>query len=64
VKREQRQLFRTFNIIDEGNREVLGIKVATSIPSLRLRLFASLFPNFSANPLRSKPAPYGLLAPI
>jgi len=28
--------FRTLNIIDEGNREVLGIEVATSIPSLRV----------------------------
>ena len=28
--------FRTFNVIDEGNREVLGIEVATSIPSLRV----------------------------
>jgi hypothetical protein len=26
--------FRTLNIIDEGNRETLGIEVATSIPSL------------------------------
>jgi len=30
------RLFRTFNVIDEGNREVLGIEVATSIPSLRV----------------------------
>jgi transposase InsO family protein len=28
--------FRTFNVIDEGNREVLGIEVAHSIPSLRV----------------------------
>src|SRR5579862_4480964 len=28
--------FRTFNVIDKGNREVLGIEVATSIPSLRV----------------------------
>ena len=28
--------FRTFNVIDEGNRQVLGIEVATSIPSLRV----------------------------
>ena len=28
--------FRTFNVIDEGNREVLGIEVADSIPSLRV----------------------------
>lgn len=28
--------FRTLNVIDEGNREVLGIEVATSIPSLRV----------------------------
>jgi putative transposase len=28
--------FRTFNVIDEGNREGLGIEVATSIPSLRV----------------------------
>jgi putative transposase len=28
--------FRTLNIIDEGNREVLGIEIATSIPSLRV----------------------------
>ena len=28
--------FRTFNVIDEGNREVLGIEVAYSIPSLRV----------------------------
>jgi putative transposase len=54
VKREQGRLFRTFKVIDEGNREVLGIEVATSIPSLRLRLFASLFPNLSANPLRAE----------
>jgi putative transposase len=30
------KVFRTFNVIDEGNREVLGIEVATSIPSLRV----------------------------
>ncbi len=30
------RVFRTFNVIDEGNREVLGIEVATSIPSLRV----------------------------
>jgi putative transposase len=30
------RLFRTFNVIDEGNREVLGIEVATSIPSTRV----------------------------
>jgi len=28
--------FRTFNVIDEGNREGLGIEVATSIPSVRV----------------------------
>lgn len=28
--------FRTFNVIDEGNRQVLGIEVATSIPSARV----------------------------
>jgi putative transposase len=28
--------FRTLNVIDEGNREVLGIEVATSIPSRRV----------------------------
>jgi putative transposase len=28
--------FRTLNVIDEGNREALGIEVATSIPSLRV----------------------------
>ena len=28
--------FRTLNVIDEGNREVLGIEIATSIPSLRV----------------------------
>lgn len=28
--------FRTFNVIDDFNREVLGIDVATSIPSLRV----------------------------
>jgi putative transposase len=31
--------FRTFNVIDEGNREGLGIEVATSIPSLRVIRF-------------------------
>ena len=31
-----RRQFRTFNVIDEGNREVLGIEIATSIPSLRV----------------------------
>ena len=31
-----RRTFRTFNVIDEGNREVLGIEVAHSIPSLRV----------------------------
>jgi putative transposase len=31
-----RRAFRTLNVIDEGNREVLGIEVATSIPSLRV----------------------------
>lgn len=31
-----RRSFRTFNVIDEGNREVLGIEVAHSIPSLRV----------------------------
>jgi putative transposase len=28
--------FRTLNVIDEGNREGLGIEVATSIPRLRV----------------------------
>jgi putative transposase len=28
--------FRTLNLIDEGNRQVLGIEVAHSIPSLRV----------------------------
>lgn len=28
--------FRTLNVIDEGNREVLAIEIATSIPSLRV----------------------------
>ena len=28
--------FRTLNVIDEGNREVLGIEVATSIPAQRV----------------------------
>jgi putative transposase len=28
--------FRTFNVIDEGNRQALGIEVATSIPSARV----------------------------
>jgi putative transposase len=28
--------FRTFNVIDESNREVIGIEVAHSIPSLRV----------------------------
>jgi putative transposase len=28
--------FRTFNVIDDFNREVLGIDVATSMPSLRV----------------------------
>ncbi len=28
--------FRTFNVIDESNREALGIEVATSIPSARV----------------------------
>jgi putative transposase len=28
--------FRTLNVIDEGNREGLGIEIATSIPSLRV----------------------------
>lgn len=28
--------FRTLNVIDEGNRQALGIKVATSIPSARV----------------------------
>jgi putative transposase len=27
---------RTLNVIDEGNREALGIEVATSIPSVRV----------------------------
>ena len=31
-----RTCVRTFNVIDEGNRQVLGIEVATSIPCLRL----------------------------
>jgi len=31
-----RRPFRTLNIIDEANREALGIEVATSIPSARL----------------------------
>ena len=30
------RLFRTLNIIDEGNRQVLGIEIAHSIPSLRV----------------------------
>jgi len=28
--------FRTLNVIDEGNRQALGIEVATSIPSARV----------------------------
>src|SRR5439155_6767968 len=28
--------FRTLNLIDEGNRQVLGIEIAHSIPSLRV----------------------------
>jgi putative transposase len=28
--------FRTLNVIDEGNREALGVEIATSIPSLRV----------------------------
>lgn len=28
--------FRTFNVIDDYNREVLGIDIGTSIPSLRV----------------------------
>jgi putative transposase len=28
--------FRTFNVIDEGNRQGLGIEIATSIPALRV----------------------------
>ena len=28
--------FRTLNVIDEGNRRVLGVEVATSIPSIRV----------------------------
>jgi putative transposase len=28
--------FRTLNVIDEGNREVLGIEIATSIPARRV----------------------------
>src|SRR5690606_2362044 len=28
--------FRTFNVIDDFNREVLGIDIATSMPSLRV----------------------------
>jgi putative transposase len=31
--------FRTFSVIDEGNREGLGIEVATSLPSLRVIRF-------------------------
>jgi putative transposase len=31
-----RRPFRTFNVIDESNREALGIEVATSIPSARV----------------------------
>ena len=27
--------FRTLNVIDEGNREILGIEIATSIPARR-----------------------------
>ena len=32
---------RTFNVIDEANREALGIDVATSIPSVRVTSFLS-----------------------
>ena len=28
--------FRTLNVIDEGNRQILGIEIATSIPSRRV----------------------------
>ena len=31
-----KRAFRTFNVIDEANREALGIEVATSIPSARV----------------------------
>jgi putative transposase len=31
-----RRAFRTLNVIDEGNREALGIEVATSIPARRV----------------------------
>ena len=30
------RVFRTLNLIDEGNRQVLGIEIAHSIPSLRV----------------------------
>jgi putative transposase len=30
------RVYRTLNLIDEGNRQVLGIEVSTSIPSLRV----------------------------
>ena len=29
-----RRWFRTFNVIDEANREALGIELATSIPEV------------------------------
>jgi putative transposase len=28
--------FRTFNVLDEGNREALAIEIGTSIPSARV----------------------------
>lgn len=38
-----RRSFRTLNVIDEGNREALGIEVATSIPARRvIRVMAQL----------------------
>lgn len=30
------RLFQTLNVIDEGNRQALGIEAATSIPSARV----------------------------
>lgn len=47
--------FRTLNLIDEGNRQVLGIEVAHSIPSLRVIRVMEQLIELYGKPLRTAP---------
>ena len=44
--------FRTLNVLDDGNREALGIEVATSIPSRRAIRFMDQLIELHGSPMR------------